>query len=376
MVLTNSETSFYEQYRELKNASGSHSPSIHQLIKNFPEIKVDIDACYLCNPYAFDLFMDYFSVADMAKYIKFYPEQNYEIAKNIGTFTGIPSEKILVGNGAIELISSIFSQFKDKRILLILPAFSAYYELAEDHNVIIPYYLKNEDDFNLNIEEYIAFLSLQKPDVVVVINPNNPTGTLIKRADLIRIHRTITEEQLLIVDESFIHFTAEEESLERYAIEFDNIIIIRSLSKDFGIAGIRIGYAVMPEHYIRKLRKIGYLWNSNGLAQYFSELLTKIEFQKKYAVARSLYICSRNDFFVGLREMHGVKTYPSEGNFFLIETKEDAAILFTGLLFQFGIYTRILNDKKGLKGNFIRIASKNQHDNQKIIFALKSLTKF
>ncbi|QPH38947.1 pyridoxal phosphate-dependent aminotransferase [Pedobacter endophyticus] len=376
IFLTELESQFYSKFSELKSASGSHSPSIHQLIRSFPNVKIDIDACYLCNPYAFDLFMDYFVNADIEKYIRFYPALNSEIAKNLSVFTGIPSEKILVGNGAIELISSLFSQFKKKKILMVLPAFSAYQELAEDDNIIIPYYLTKEYDFKLNVDDYLTLLLYHKPDVILIINPNNPTGTLIKRNDLIRIHTELTPSQLLIVDESFIHFTAEEESIELYATDFNNIIIIRSLSKDFGIAGVRIGYAVMPENYIVNLQKTGYLWNSNGFAQFFSELLTKTEFQRKYAISRLLYHQSKNDFFVALSELPRYKVYPSEGNFFLIETMEDPSFVFTKLLFEFGIYCRLLSDKVGLKGNFIRIASKNQSDNHKIILALKSIANF
>lgn len=373
MTLTHEEEVFYLKYKEMKMAAGSHAPSIYQLIKECPQIKINIDACFLCNPYAFDLFMQHFSKTDVEKYIKFYPPQNHEIARNISVFNNIPCERILVGNGAIEIIQSLFSNFVDKKIMITMPSFSAYYEIAEGKNTIIPYFLEKTNDFNVDTEDYISFIIENKPDVVVIINPNNPTGTLIKKEDLVKIHKALSIDQLLVIDESFIHFSSDDETLEKYSIAYQNIIVIRSLSKDFGIAGIRLGYAIMPEQIIQNLCKTGFLWNSNGLAYHFTELMIDADFINSYNLARSLYISSRDDFFIKLKKQKDILVYPSSANFFLIETIQDPAKVFIKLLFQYGIYTRILNDKIGLEGSFVRIASKNQTENNKIVNALKEL---
>lgn len=373
MTLTREEEFFYLKYVEMKTNAGTHAPSIYQLIKECPQIKINIDACFLCNPYALDLFMQYLSKTEVEKYIKFYPPQNHEIARNISFFNSIPFQRILVGNGAIEIIQCLFSNFVDKKIAITMPSFSAYYEVSEGKNVIIPYFLDKTKGFNVNITDYINFIIANKPDIIVIINPNNPTGTLIKKHDLIKIHGVLSAEQLLIVDESFIHFSSNEETLENYSIAYQNIIVIRSLSKDFGIAGIRLGYAVMAEEIIRKLCKTGFLWNSNGLAYHFTELMMSVDFMNSYNLSRSLYISHRDDFFIKLKKQKDIIVYPSSANFFLVETLDNPAKIFTKLLFQYGIYTRILNDKIGLEGSFLRIASKSQTENNKIANALKEL---
>jgi histidinol-phosphate/aromatic aminotransferase/cobyric acid decarboxylase-like protein len=147
------------------------------------------------------------------------------------------------------------------------------------------------------------------------------------------------------------------------------------MSKDFGIAGLRVGYAVMTSELRQKYMKSGFLWNSNGLAYYFTTLLADKEFQKEYKKAKSTYNSARDDFFTELQKIPGLKVYPSQANFFMLETEEDAGLLFTKLLYTHGIYTRILNDKWGLKGNFIRIASKDRKENRKMLHALKTIFK-
>ena len=187
------------------------------------------------------------------------------------------------------------------------------------------------------------------------------------------IWKFLGPNQLLIVDESFIHFAPGEESVEQEAAGSENLIIIRSLSKDFGIAGIRLGYAIMPVKMRNELLRTGFLWNSNGLAYYFSTLLSDPSFQKEYEKARERYNQDRDLLYAELQKLPGVNIIPSFANFFMIETKEDPGVLFSKLLYNYGIFSRILNDKAGLEGNYIRIASKDHRENRKIVNALKTI---
>ena len=91
-----------------------------------------VDACFLCNPYAFDIFAKRLKDVDLTPYVKFYPPQNEEIGSQISVFCGAHAEQILVGNGAIEIIETLVSKFKDSRICMTLPTFSTYYEVAEN----------------------------------------------------------------------------------------------------------------------------------------------------------------------------------------------------------------------------------------------------
>jgi histidinol-phosphate/aromatic aminotransferase/cobyric acid decarboxylase-like protein len=370
-MLNSKEDEFYQVFQQLKEEAGNHSPSIFRLLKSFPEVSIKIDACFLCNPYAFNLFYERFADADLQNYIKFYPPQNHEVAENIAAFRDIPATQILIGNGAIELIEQFV---QGSRVVFPLPTFSPYYEQLEGVAELLPFMLLPEDGFALDIDAYLAWINQVNPDLVILVNPNNPTGNLVQRSEVIRLHQSLRKDQRLLVDESFIDFASEDHSIEKYALDYDNIIIIRSLSKDFGIAGLRLGYAVLPAAAVQASLKRGFLWNSNGIAYYFTELLADPAFQKRYAKAKKDYNSARDDFYRELVKI-GLDVVPSQANFFMIKTPGDPGAYFTKLLYTHGIYTRILNDKWGLEGNWLRIASKDRKENRQMLLAIKKIWK-
>ena len=146
------------------------------------------------------------------------------------------------------------------------------------------------------------------------------------------------------------------------------------MSKDFGIAGIRAGYAVMNATRVDHLLKNGYLWNVSGLANYFFKIYTDDDFIKKYDIARKKYIMNTMMFLKELETIDYIHVYPSKANFALIELKNNIQSFdFTiDLLLNNGIYVRDCSDKIGLNGSFIRIASRTFEENLEIINALKN----
>jgi histidinol-phosphate/aromatic aminotransferase/cobyric acid decarboxylase-like protein len=105
----------------------------------------------------------------------------------------------------------------------------------------------------------------------------------------------------------------------------------------------------------------------------FTTLLSDPDFRKDYEKARKKYNSDRDKFYEELQKIHGLVVRPSYANFFMVETQEDPGILFSKLLYNYGIYSRILNDKAGLRGKFLRIASKDHRENRKIINALQKI---
>ena len=191
------------------------------------------------------------------------------------------------------------------------------------------------------------------------------------------IHRLLSElkgVKNFILDESFIHFAYENEyydlkTASNLVYKFPNLILIKSMSKDFGIAGIRAGYAVMNAKRVQQLLLNGFLWNSNGLSEYFFRLYTRDEFLKEYELVRVKYIKETQEFIQKLNQIPKIKVYPSKANFALIEilngqTSDDFVF---NMLIEHGIYLRTCSDKIGLTGEFIRLASRTQKENQYII---------
>jgi histidinol-phosphate/aromatic aminotransferase/cobyric acid decarboxylase-like protein len=283
-----------------------------------------------------------------------------------------------MGNGAAEIIQAIIHNFVKQKILIILPTFSSYYEFIKPRVEVVYYYLDQAQNFELDIDKYLQFVNKEKPNTVVLINPNNPTGNYIPFAKIEYLLSEMKSVDNIIIDESFIHFTFEDEnynfrSTEKLVNDYNNLIIIKSMSKDFGIAGIRAGYAVMNEIKVNKLLKNGYLWNLSGLAEYFFNLYTDNEFIQAYETARIQYIKDAQRFFWELGKVNSLKAYPSKANFILMELIDGSkGIDFVAkMLIKHGIYTRTCNDKKGLeRGEFIRIAARKEPENQIIINAI------
>ena len=146
------------------------------------------------------------------------------------------------------------------------------------------------------------------------------------------------------------------------------------MSKDFGIAGIRCGYAVMNCKRVKKLLNSGFLWNSNGMAEYFWNLLSDKNFSSKYEECRQKYLDDRENCYKNLKKIKEIFVYPSASNFFLIDLKTIPSFeLVCWMLIEKGIYIRSLDDKlgKGIETDrFIRLASKDDKENLLVFDAL------
>ncbi|MBN9350481.1 MAG: histidinol-phosphate aminotransferase family protein [Chitinophagaceae bacterium] len=375
-----------KKFMALKSASGTHSPSMLTILEKIPDLKIKVDACFLSNPYATDLFLEYFNnellkSKKISRVLEFYPSQNSVIADLLGEHLGINPKKIFVCNGAIEAIQAVMHQFVKGKVVINIPTFSSYYEFINKDSEAVFYTLEKENTFILDPEDYISFVRKIKPNSIVIINPNNPDGGYIKYQDLKRIVEELHGiVENIIVDESFIHFAFENSDLELKSIiqltdEVSNLIIIKSMSKDFGIAGIRAGYAVMDEEKVEQLTSNGYLWNLNGLAEYFFRLYTRPDFRNKYEEIRKKYIIETLIFISELNKIRNIRVYPTKANFVLIEILDGrtAEEITNTLLIKYGIYVRNCSDKKGLKGQFIRLAARSASENDQVLLTFRDL---
>lgn len=379
---TDAEAEFADKLVALKAESGSHSPSLLTLREELPDLEINVDACFISNPYATQLFLDYFKAelldtGAIRDVLEFYPSQNQVIAALLAGHLGIDADRIFVGNGAIEIIQAVVHTFAKRKVLVTLPTFSSYYEFAEGRVDVAFHTLRKEDDFRLDPAEYLAVVEREKPDLITLINPNNPDGSYIPYEDLLGILRSLPADVTAVVDESFIHFAFEDLNLDIRSVishceEFPNLIVVKSMSKDFGVAGIRAGYAVMHPDRVAGLLRNGFLWNSNGLAEYFFRLYTREDFLAQYDIVRKQYILETQLFYRQLEKVKGLHVYPSMANFALVELVDGTTAdeLMQHLLVRHGVYVRTCSDKIGLNGEFLRIASRGLRENQQIIEAL------
>ncbi|MGX2983522.1 aminotransferase class I/II-fold pyridoxal phosphate-dependent enzyme [Helicobacter sp. 23-1045] len=369
---------------DLKCASGTHSPSIATIKKEIPQLQIKIDACFLSNPYATELFLDYLKkdLLDSAKLryvLEFYPSQNAIIAQKLENILDISHQNIFISNGAIEAIQAVLHNFVKGKIIINIPTFSSYYEFCKDKVEVIFYPLQKDNDYQLSPKNYIDFVKKVRPQSIVLINPNNPNGGFVG-VEMEEILRSLSFVENIIIDESFLHFAFDDERLSPISYawffkKFPNVILIKSMSKDFGIAGIRAGYAIMQKEKVEMLLKNGYLWNISGLGEYFFGVYERADFREKYEIIRKKYIKETQDFFAKLSQIKGLKVYPSKANFALVELTNamKSQDFVNAMLLNYGIYTRNCNDKIGLEGEFIRLSSRTKDENNAILAGLKDL---
>ena len=182
----------------------------------------------------------------------------------------------------------------------------------------------------------------------------------------------------MIVDESFIHFadrpTPDNElpTLTGITKKFDNVTVVKSMSKDFGIAGIRAGYAIMQPERVTQLLDHGYLWNTSGLAEYFFGLFGRSKFLGEYRGELARYKGYINKFTSDTSNINYARVFETDANFQLMQMPGgvSAEIVAALLLIRHAVYVRSCGDKIGLNGEFIRVAIGTESEHVRILDAL------
>ena len=380
------ERALLRQLEELSARSGSHSPSLGTMQKAIPEIVIDIDACYLSNPLATDLFWSYFNADILAdpqlfkRMLEAYPSQNRAIAERLSVAIGTPADHLFIGNGATEAIQAVIHDFSS-HIHISTPTFSPYYEFAGPDKQVTTLNLDPANNFAVDPVEYVDSVLRSHADTAVLISPNNPDGYLIPDDDLEWILSKLDNLGTIIVDESFIHFAdnatphGELPSLTGITNQFDNVTIVKSMSKDFGIAGIRAGYAIMPAERVTQLLDHGYLWNTSGIAEYFFSLFDRSIFLEEYLRELSSYKLFIDNFTSETAQYDFIQAFKTSANFQLMKLPEHVSSdeVAALLLIRHGIYVRSCGDKIGLNGEFIRVAIRTERENEKVLDALADI---
>jgi histidinol-phosphate/aromatic aminotransferase/cobyric acid decarboxylase-like protein len=286
----------------------------------------------------------------------------------------VEETQILIGNGAAELIRALAAVVKGK-IGITYPTFNEYAEsftAAHSVNEIVQFIPHN---FSYTADDLKTFS--KNCDTVLLINPDNPSGTFIPRGGVIELAALLKQqEKRLILDESFIGFADAEKNpsllCQDILYEFPNIVIIKSLSKSYGIPGIRLGaLASGDEELIRQVRKNLSIWNINSFGEYFLQIIGK--YQKEYRESCEKIAVERTRFKTLLEGIGSVYVYPSQANYFLCRLHGISAPELTErLLEKHEILIKDLTGKIGIPDDsFIRVAIRNKDDNDKLAICLK-----
>jgi len=339
-----------------------------------------IDFCYLVNPYFPSSQMSAELIAYFSDLLSSYPSgQNTQNLLGAKLYN-VEETQILIGNGAAELIRALSAVISGK-IGITYPTFNEYAEsfIAADFdgrnkNEIIKFI---PDGFSYTADNLKTFS--KDCDVILLINPDNPSGNFIPRGDVIKLAAFLKQQgKKLILDESFIDFADAEKipSLlcQDILTEYPNVIIVKSLSKSYGIPGIRLGaLACGDEELIKQIRKNLSIWNINSFGEYFLQIIGK--YQKEYKKSCENIAEERARFKHLLDEIKSLKVYPSQANYFLCKLRGISAPELTELLLdKHEIFIKDLTGKTGIPDDsFIRIAIRNKDDNNKLADCLKKI---
>lgn len=302
--------------------------------------------------------------------LSIYPDSDSdELRKNLSWYTKIPEKQIVVGNGATEIIYNFCKAFLNKKtpILIPIPTFSEYEAAAKLQNCKISFFktMNLNDDFN----DFIY--KIPKNGCVFVCNPNNPTGILISRKKMQKIIQASSKKSSLVfVDECFIELSDTKQSIIKDIKKFENLFVLRSLTKSFGLAGIRIGYGLGNKKIVNILNNIKIPWNVSGIAQKAAS--AALCYHNYLEKSSKMILNEKINLKKSISKIKGFSCYDSDTNFILIKTKIKSNILQKKLL-EKKILVRDCNTFRGLNNNYIRVAVKKPKENKKLIKALEAV---
>ena len=354
----------------------SHSPSLADLV-GYEKAKDIIDFCFIANPYYPTREMLEDLKENFPNLIKSYPSSSSITSQsNLAAVLHVNPDHLIIGNGATELIVLINTTLIE-RIAVPVPTFGEYIEKLKDQRDAELFTLRPEENYNLDLTAYLAWVHQRGLKALLVINPGNPTGQLFSLDEMIEFLERAKDMELVIVDESFIDFAGDTiPSLLQVAEQFSNLLLVRSMSKHCGVPGLRLGYCYSGNLYVlNRLRQYIPTWNVNTLAQYFLSLLPSTN--AAYHESRKRLIADVRWLYDALRAIAGIEVYPTGANFVLFKIKGGmtAAEVQGLLLTEHGMYVRDCSNKIGMDNFHIRVASQGREKDSKLVEALEILLR-
>lgn len=336
-----------------------------------------LDYCYLVNPYFPTARMKDEMRSNFDTLLTEYPSGMYVNSLIAGKCFGVHSRYIAVGNGAAELIKSLMELLPGK-VGVIYPTFEEYPNRLEPSRIVK--YIPSAEDFHYTLEDVKVFFTENPVDVFILINPDNPSGNYIRRDALLEmVNWCALRGVKIVVDESFADFSDEfpENTLLSDSIlnRYNNLIVVKSISKSFGVPGLRLGIMASSDtSLIERIKKDVSIWNINSFAEFFLQIYSKYEGDYKRSALK--FRQEREMFRAELESISFLKVFDTQANYFLCKVSGSlsAEELAEVMLARYNILIKDCSKKKGFEGkNYIRIAIRNREDNSRLVEAFRSL---
>ncbi len=304
-----------------------------------------------------------------------YPIAQKDLAGLVGKLIDQPPEHLVVGNGAAELIKIIAGM--GRKLIVPVPSFNEYANASLPENVVE--FALEAPSFQLDIEKFATEAIRCQAGLAVVVSPNNPTSLLVPKVELIRLLKKLAKHDcMLIVDESFIDFAKnrDKETLEHEIEKYPNLAIFKSMSKAYGICGIRIGYMLTANaEFATKIRQGLHIWNINGFAEEFLRLAP--QYQQKFIESCNKVKTDRDHFYEQLQAIRGMIVYRPDANYIFCRLPDHAAPgpeITEQLFIKHNIYVKHCQGKTMRDSDrYLRIASRTQAENMRLVEALQDV---
>lgn len=342
---------------------------------NIYETKISYDFSVNINPLGINANVKN-AVLNAVNNIEHYPElESNKLCKKIAEVFGLNKNNVVCGNGASELISTVFQAVKPSDVVLASPSFSGYEVAASSFNSRIHYFnLDEKKDFNIDLsdaEHLFKQLEESNANMLILANPNNPNGSLIVKDVISKIADYCEDKKIIfLIDECFIELTEDPKSfsfLDRIS-EYNYVLVLRAFTKSFAMPGIRLGYCIGNEKLISDIKAKLPEWNVSVLAQEAG--IAALDNISYVSEANELIMRERK-FLHNKLESFGLKVFSSQTNFILFYF--DSFIDLKNELIKKEILIRDCSDYKGLKKGFYRIAVKKHEENIILIENIKKV---
>ena len=337
-----------------------------------------LDFCYLVNPFFPTARMREELKANFDILLSEYPSGMAVNSLLIVKYFGIKQEYACVGNGAAELIKSLMESVEGN-IGVVFPTFEEYPNRKNGQEIIS--YIPSNPDFSYAATDLENYYSDKDLSALLLINPDNPSGNFISKENVLLLATWAKARNiLLIVDESFVDFTegsTENTLLHNEILEsFDNLIVMKSISKSYGVPGLRLGViATSDTQFISRMKKDVSIWNINSFAEFYMQIFGKYE--NDYRKACIKFRNERERFFRKLQRIPYLRVIPSQANYFLCEVtdKYSSKELSKLLLDKANILIKDCGAKAAFSGrDYVRIAVRGKEDNDSLVDILNRLT--
>ncbi|MEU6521337.1 histidinol-phosphate transaminase [Streptomyces sp. NPDC046924] len=359
----------------LFRSNAAHSPSMAALARESDGAGL-VDFCIPCNPYFPTPAMFEDMAARLRDIITYYPSSADTITAELCDLLQLPPQCVAMGNGSTELITWIDHLLVRESLAVPVPTFGRWTDQPMETGKRVDMFpLQESGGFALDLAQYAEFIRARGTKVAVICNPNNPDGGFLHKHALVQFMDAMADLDLVVIDESFLEFadTEVEPSVVQEAMLRPNVIVLRSLGKNFGLHGIRFGYLVANPSLAGRIRSMLPKWNLNSFAEHVVFMLKEhgAEYQQSLHQVRR----DRMDMSGQLSSLPGLTVYPSQGNFLFVRLPVGAegTVVRDRMLTEHRLLVRECGNKIGSSSRFLRLVVRPQVDVRRLVSGLEQV---